>query len=159
MALEFLSTVWFSSTPYKCLYLLLASLALWRAYFLTINTDGWSHYGRFFICELFSVKRSACPYLISNSDLETSVPTPREIGKAESLFFFFSFFLSLSYNKSAIFPVNEGNWDGISHLRSTYSVTLNDLPRLISFITSLGGRYFYYASHKEEKTDPESKTF
>lgn len=41
------------------------------------------------------------------------------------------------------------------HLQSAYSVTLNDLPRLINLITSLGGRYYYYSSHKG--ADPESE--
>lgn len=47
--------------------------------------------------------------------------------------------------------------DEISHLRSAYSVTLNDLLRLINLITSLWGRYYYDASPKLEETDPESE--
>lgn len=59
-------------------------------------------------------------------------------------------------HKSAIFLANGGNQGRGSRLKSAYSVTSNDLPRLINLVTSLGGRYGYYSSHKEEEAGQES---
>lgn len=52
-------------------------------------------------------------------------------------------------------PPEQGTQGWDLHLQSAYSATLNDFSRFINLVTSLGGRYSYYSSHKEAEPGSE----